>query len=134
MVAQFRAGIARSRMINLALWATQILLLAAFGLAAWMKISMSIPALAAIWPWAGELPRPIVRGLGVIDLAGGLGVVLPMATQIKPRLTVVAALGCVALQVCALIFHLSRAEITAAPVNIVFLTMAMFIVWGRRGL
>jgi hypothetical protein len=31
-----------------------------------------IPRLAMMWPWAGELPYLMVRGLGVIDLAGGL--------------------------------------------------------------
>jgi hypothetical protein len=125
-------GIGRGRILDLSLWLVQILLLAAFGWAAWMKIVTPIPELAAMWPWAGDLPRPMVRTLGVIDLAGGLGVVLPMATGIRPRLTIAAAVGCIALQVCALIFHLSRGEITAAPVNVVFLAMAVFIAWGRR--
>jgi hypothetical protein len=57
-----------------------------------------------------------------------------MATGIKPRLTVAAALGCVALQICALTFHLSRGEVGAAPVNVVFLAIAVFIAWGRWNL
>ena len=71
-----------------------------------------------------------MRGIGVIDLAGGLGVVLPMLTGILPGLTVVAAIGCVLLQLCAMAFHLSRGERSAVPVNIVLLAMAAFIALG----
>ena len=121
------------RVLNVGLWLIQFLLFATFAWAAWMKIMVPISDLAAMWPWAGELPRPVVRGLGVVDLMGGVGVLVPMATRIKPWLTVLAAIGCVALQVCALIFHASRGEIAALPVNVLFLVMASFITWGRWG-
>jgi hypothetical protein len=72
-----------------------------------------------------------VRILSIIDLAGGVGVLLPALTRIKPDLTVPAALGCIALQICAMIFHISRGEIAATPVNLVLLTLVIFIFWGR---
>jgi hypothetical protein len=118
-------------MLNSSLWAVQFLLLAAFAIGAWMKITMPIPKLAAIWPWTGQLPGPRVRTLGVIDLLGGVGVFFPMLTGIMPQLTGLAALGCIALQICAMIFHISRREISSTPVNIVLLAMAGFILWGR---
>ncbi len=96
-----------------------------------MKIMTPIPKIAAMWPWTGELREPVIRALGLIDLAGGVGVFLPMLTGVEPQLTVPSALGCVALQLCAMIFHVSRREIAATPVNIVFLAMASFISWGR---
>ena len=114
------------------LWAAQFLLCIGFVAIGLMKILMSIPALAAMWPWAGELPKPIVRLLGVVDLAGGVGVLAPMLTGILPRLTVLAAAGCAALQVCAIIFHTSRGEYGGLPVNAVFLALAVFIFLGRR--
>lgn len=122
----------RARLVDAALWLAQWLLFAGFGWAAWMKIMTPIPALAAMWPWAGDLPEPAVRALGGIDLAGGAGLVLPILTGIRPRLTVAAALGCIALQLCAMIFHGSRGEWAALPVNLVFLAMAGFVYWGRR--
>lgn len=76
----------------------------------------------------------MVRGLGVIDVLGGIGVFLPALTRIKPDLTVLAALGCVALQVYAMVFHISRGEIAATPVNVVFLALSAFVLWGRRKL
>ena len=111
--------------------AVQIVLFAAFATGAGIQLLMPIARLSAIWPWTGALSRPAVRGIGVIDLAGGLGVVLPMLTGIRPGLTVVAAIGCVLLQACAMAFHLSRHERSALPVNVVLLAMALFIAWGR---
>ena len=118
-------------MLNGALWLVQFLLFVAFGIGAGMKTLFPIAKLAAIWPWAGDLPAPAVRGVGVIDLLGGVGVFLPMLTGILPRLTVPAALGCVALQICAMVFHIRRREFDSAPVNIVLLAMSAFVAWGR---
>jgi DoxX-like family len=117
--------------LRASLWVAQSLIFLAFGLAGLMKIFMPIPGLASMWPWTGDLPAPIVRILGAIDIAGGVGVLLPALTRVKPDLTVLAALGCVALQICAMIFHISRGETAATPVNLVLLTLAIFVFWGR---
>ena len=119
------------RVLNLALWGVQILVFISFATAAWMKITFPIPKLAGIWSWAGALSPFEVRGLGVIDLLGGLGLVLPMLTGIGPRLTVAAAVGCAVLQVCAASFHVMRGEAGVISVNIVLLAMVLFIAWGR---
>jgi hypothetical protein len=119
------------RLLQISLWVAQTLIFLALGLGGLMKVFMPIPELAAMWPWTGDLPAPIVRILGVIDLAGGVGVLLPALTRIKPDLTVLAALGGIALQICAMIFHISRGEIAATPVNLVLLTLVTFIFWGR---
>ena len=58
----------------------------------------------------GLLSRGLLYSTAVFDLLGGLGVVLPSVTRIKPSLTVLAALGCAALQACAIAFHVSRGE------------------------
>jgi hypothetical protein len=119
------------RPLRASLWVAQSLIFLAFGLVGLMKVFTPIPELASMWPWTGELPAPVVRILGVIDLAGGLGVLLPALTRIKPDLTVLAALGCIALQICAMVFHVSRGEVAATPVNLVLLTLVIFIFWGR---
>ncbi len=85
-------------MLDGALWLAQFLMFVAFAVAAWMKTMTPISKLAATWPWTGQLPGPVVRGLGLIDLLGGAGVFLPALLDILPQLSVPAALGCVALQ------------------------------------
>lgn len=118
--------------LRVSLWIVQVLACAAFAGVGLIKLLKPIPELAAMWPWTGELPVAIVRGLAIIDIAGGLGVLLPSLTRIRPGLTVVAAACCIALQVCAAVFHLSRGEAVATPVNLVFLALVAFIFWGRR--
>lgn len=116
--------------LNILLWAAQLFVGISFGVIAWMKLVTPIPALAAMWPWTGEYPEAMVRGLGIIDLAGGLGIILPGLTRI--RLNLAAAVGCAVLQICAMTFHLSRGEAEAVPINAVFLVLSLFVVWGRR--
>jgi hypothetical protein len=134
MTADLSLQPGKASIFNATLWMAQALLFAGFAWAGWMKLTSPVPSLAAMWPWTGQLLEPIVRVLGAIDMAGGIGVLLPALTRIKPKLTVLAALGCVMLQVCAAIFHASRGELQALPVNAVFLTLAGFILWGRRRL
>lgn len=118
--------------LDAGLWVAQALVCAGFVIIGCIKLFKPIPELAAMWPWTGQFPEAMVRGLGAIDLAGGIGVFLPALTRIRPGLTVPAALGCVLLQICAAVFHASRGELAATPVNAVFLALALFILWGRR--
>jgi hypothetical protein len=77
-----------------------------------------------------------VRALGAIDLACGIGIgigigILLPALLRMPRLTVWAALGCVALQLCAIVLHVSRAEYMLLPLNLVLLALSAFVWWSR---
>lgn len=68
---------------------------------------------------------------GIVDLLGGLGVLLPALTRIQPRLTVWAALGTIVLQVLAATLHLSRGEVMVVPMNLTLIALAAFVAWGR---
>ena len=119
------------RALRVGLWIAQGLIFLAFGSAGLVKLFTPIPQLAAMMPWAGEYSETFVRAIGVIDLAGGIGILLPALTRIMPRLTVLAALGCSVLQVFALVFHLSRGEAAVTPLNLVLLALSLFVLWGR---
>jgi hypothetical protein len=67
----------------------------------------------------------------MIDLPGGLGIILPSLLRIKPWLTPVAAVAIVAQMVGASAFHIARGEASDIGANIVFALMALFIGWGR---
>jgi hypothetical protein len=49
-----------------------------------------------------------------------------------PGLAVLAALGCAALQVGAVVFHLTRGEGADTPINVLLVALAGFVFWGRR--
>ncbi len=82
-------------------------------------------------PWAGQVSPAFLRVTAVVDLAGGIGIVLPSLTRIAPRVTVLAALGCALLQVCAIVFHVSRGKAVNTPFNVVLVAIASFVAWGR---
>ena len=119
------------RLLQVAIWAAQVLVFAAFTIFGCMKFFMPVDQLAAMWVWPGQVPAWFLRLMGIIDFAGGVGVLLPALTRIQPRLAVLAALGCVLLQIAAMIFHLSRGEAAALPLNVILLGLSAFILWGR---
>ena len=117
--------------LHIALWIVQALLALLYigtGIFKWVT---PIATLADMWPWAGQYPS-LVRATGAIDFLGGVGIVLPALTRIKPDLTVLAALGLAVLQVCAIVFHLLRGEAANTPFNFVMLALALFVFWGWR--
>jgi uncharacterized membrane protein YphA (DoxX/SURF4 family) len=121
-----------SRPLRIGLWAVQILLFLVFtGTGVW-KLLTPVPQLAAMIPWAGEVPVPFLHATAVLDLLGGIGILLPTVTRIAPGLTVLAALGCAALQVGAIVFHLSRGEAADTPFNVLLAALALAVAWGRR--
>lgn len=121
-----------SKGLNVGLWVVQGLLFVTFvGTAVW-KVVTPLPALAGMIPWAGQVAPAFLYFTAAVDLAGGLGVLLPSLTRIKPSLTVAAALGCVALQVSAIVFHVSRGEAANTPFNFLLVALSLFVAWGRR--
>ena len=119
------------RRLRIGLWVAQGLIFFVFAAAGLVKLLTPIPQLAAMMPWTGDHSEAFVRIIGLIDLAGGIGILLPALTRIMPRLTVLAALGCTVLQVFAITFHVSRGEAAVTPLNFVLLLLALFVLWGR---
>ncbi|MGR4863128.1 DoxX family protein [Caulobacter sp. LARHSG274] len=120
-----------SIIIRIALWVAQGLLFVPFVMFGLMKLSKPIADLSMMMPWTGQLPVAFVRFIGAVDVAGGLGVLLPAVTRIRPELGIWAARGIIALQVLAIVFHGSRGEFMMLPLNFVLLTLAIFVLWGR---
>jgi uncharacterized membrane protein YphA (DoxX/SURF4 family) len=116
--------------MNLAIWIVQGLLAFAFIAAGGMK-------LFAYEKYKTQSekngPTGVTRGLaafiGIAEIAGALGIVLPMATNTAPWLSPWAAVGLATIMLLAIVFHLRRHESPAAPA-ILFL-LAAFVVFGR---
>lgn len=120
-----------ARALDLTFWTLQILLCLLYvGTAVW-KLATPPDALAAMIPWAGDVPWSFLALTALADVAGGLGVLLPSATRIAPWLTPVAAGGLAALQASAVVFHVARGEASDTAFNVVLLVLALVLVWGR---
>ncbi|HVJ15356.1 MAG TPA: DoxX family protein [Polyangiaceae bacterium] len=121
-----------SKGLNIGLWVVQGLLALTFtGTGIW-KLVTPIAELAAKMPWMGQVSPGFLYTTAVFDLLGGLGLVLPTLTRIKPGLTVLAAIGCAALQASAIVFHFSRGEAANTPFNFLLVALSLFVAWGRR--
>jgi hypothetical protein len=118
------------RALGAGLWLAQILIAFFMLFGAYMKLAAPAEELAKMMVWATEYPA-LKTFTGIVDLLGGLGILLPALTRIQPRLTVPAALGVIALQVLAFGFHGSRGEWPATPFNVLLLALAAFVYWGR---
>ncbi|MFY2559295.1 DoxX family protein [Corallococcus terminator] len=132
MTTAFSDSARPSRVLPLSLWVVQALLGLLFAGTGLWKLLTPIPGLAAMIPWAGQVPAAFLYATAVVDLLGGLGVVLPSLTRIKPGLTVLAALGCAALQLSAILFHVSRGEAANTPFNFLLVGLSLFVAWGRH--
>ena len=119
-----------SKIMNVTLWASQIILAAFLMMGTVMKF-LPIEKISVMMPWTGQVPVLIVRLLGIIDLLGAIGLILPALLRIKPQLTPWAAVGIMVLMFCAIIFHVSRGEASVIGVNVFAILVALFIAWGR---
>lgn len=120
-----------SRTLRVTLWVTQGVLAVSLIWSGMIKLFQPVETLSAMWPWTGQVPVTMLKFTGLIDLLGAFGLILPELLRIKPKLTPIAAIGIVALMVCAGIFHIVRGEASVIGVNIVFAILASFVAWGR---
>ena len=110
---------------NLMLWAGQALLALFFAYAGWTKLSQTPEALAAMgWHWAADVPPGLIGFIGVVEVLGAIGIVLPVALRTLPWLSTLAAVGMVLLQLAAIVLHLSRGETSALWLNAVVLLVS----------
>lgn len=90
-----------------------------------MKIVRPKAALVTMMPWAGDFSPLQLKGIGALEVAGALGLILPRLTGILPWLSIAAAFGLVILQLVALSVHVRRKE-TYVP-NLVLAAVALFV-------
>jgi len=116
--------------MNVALWIVR-------GLLAFAFIAAGVMKLFAYEKYKIQSekngPTGITRGLttfiGIAEIAGSLGIVLPMAINIAPWLSLWAAVGLATIMLLGIGFHVRRRESPIAAV-ILFL-LAAFVVYGR---
>ena len=117
--------------MNIALWIVQIILAGMYGMSGTMKTLQTAKAKEQ-FPWAKNRSDGFVRFVGISELLGALGLILPIVTGILPWLTVLAAIGLTLIQVLAIFTeHLPKKEFNVIPVNVVLLALSVFVGIGR---
>jgi uncharacterized membrane protein YphA (DoxX/SURF4 family) len=121
--------------MNTALWTVQVLWGAFLSLNGFGKICCYNQAL---WnqalhdvPWLSALPQDLFIFIGVCEFLGGVGLILPAMTGVKPKLTPFAAVGLTLVMILAAVFHIVRGEYNFVPINLVLGGVAAFIAYGQ---
>jgi hypothetical protein len=99
------------------MWAIQIFLALAFGGAGTMKLVRSKAQLAANphMGWMRLVPEALIKLLGLAEVLGAIGLIVPAATGIAPVLTPAAAACLATLMGGAAATHALRGESAAVP-------------------
>lgn len=87
--------------------------------------------LPAQMDWMYELSDTLHVVSGSAEILGGLGLILPAVTRIRPELVAYAALGLAAVMVGAVVWHLGRGESLQIVLNLVNIAILGFIAYGR---
>ncbi len=125
------APVTPSKRYQTTLWTVQILLALLFTMTGAMKATQPIASLAASLGWPAVVPPALVRLIGIAELLGAAGLILPAATRIAPWLTPLAALGLTIVMLLASVVHITRGELAIVPVPVVTGLLAAFVGWGR---
>ena len=118
--------------MNPILWIIQGILAALFLMTGAMKAFNKKEKLVDKMGFVEDLSQQQVTGIGVLEILGALGLILPRATGILPWLTPLAAFGLALTMVGAFLTHMRRKElIPMGIINIILFSMAIFLFIGR---
>lgn len=119
--------------VDVFLWIVQALLAAVYLAAGVLKASQPKDKLKANLPWVEDFSAGTVKFIGVMELLGAIGLILPAVTGIATVLTPLAASGLALTMVLAAAVHVRRKEPSGVAVVAVLLILAVLVAWGRFG-
>ena len=115
--------------MEIAYWIVAALLGIVYLYSGGLKVVRSKEQLAPMMGWVDTVPMWVVRCIGVVEIVGVAGLVLPPLTGVAPVLALVAAIGFAVLQVLAGGLHLSRGEVKEIGFNIALFALAVVAAW-----
>ena len=126
--------------MNLAVWIVSGLLAATYLAAGTLKTTQSPDKLRPQMGWVDDISLPTLRLIGVSELLGALGLILPKLLDVvddragvEGTLSGLAATGLVLIQVLAIPVHVRRGEAAKTPGNVVLILLAACIAAARFG-
>jgi uncharacterized membrane protein YphA (DoxX/SURF4 family) len=118
--------------VNIVLWIIQVLLALLFLFSGGMKLVISPEVLQSMGsPNQIVLPGLFLRFIGVCEVLGGLGLILPGLLRIRPGLTPLAAAGLLIIMIGATVLSFAADGMAAAIIPFVTGILAAFVAYGR---
>src|SRR3990170_528311 len=109
------------------LWIVQVLLALLFLFTGGIKLVLPLEVLTEQTP----LPGLFVRFLGVAEVLGAIGLILPGLLRIRPGLTPLAAAGLVIIMIGATVVTLAGGDVAMALIPLVVGLLSAFVAYGR---
>ena len=120
--------------MNITLWIIAGVLAAAFAAAGLMKLAQPKAKLAESgMAWTEDFTDGQVKLIGLVEVLGAIGLILPAALDIAPILTPIAAAGLTLTMLGATAVHARRGEKSNIPVTLVLAALAAFVAVMRFG-
>ena len=116
-------------LVELAYWIIAGLLAAFYLYGGGIKVIQSRERLLPMMGWVDRVPMPLVRTIGVLEVLGAAGLILPPLLGIAPGLAIAAAIGLVLIQAGGITVHVSRGEARQIGLNIGLLVAAAVAAW-----
>ena len=118
--------------MNIVLWIIQILLALMFLFAGGTKLVLPLDVLKSMGsPNQVVLPGLLLRFIGVCEVLGALGLLLPGLLRIRPGLTPLAAAGLVIIMIGATVLTIAGDGVAMAIVPLIFGLLCAFVAYGR---
>ncbi len=115
--------------MSVAYWIVAGLLALFYLYSGGMKVVRSKERLLPMMAWVDGTPLALVRTIGILEVLGAAGLILPPLTGIAPWLALAAAIGLALVQVGATALHLSRGEVRVIGLNVALLVVAAVAIW-----
>lgn len=111
------------------LWIVQVLLSLTFLFAGSTKFLMTVEQMNSM----AKIPLPglLIHFIGMCEILGAIGLILPWALGIKPKLTPIAACGLVIIMIGAVTLTVAGGDILPALFPLIVGLLAAFVAWGR---
>lgn len=120
--------------MNLLLWILAFALAAVFIGAGVAKLVGTRDQQINRTPYVEDFPQIVIRGIGVLEILGALGLIIPALTGIATVLVPLAAAGLAITMVFAALVHIRRGDgPRAALPSIVLALCSVFVAWSRFG-
>ena len=111
-----------------ALWIAQVLLAAIFLVTGTTKLTQPRLKMAAgPMRWAADVTDRQFRTIGLLEVLGAIGLILPAALGIAPLLTPLAAVGLALTMIGAIHVHVRHREANRLAVPFVVLALTLFV-------
>lgn len=120
--------------MNVALWIVTALLATAYlagGVGKVVVPKEKIAAAGRSGEWVGNWSAGAVKAIGVLQILGAVGLVLPAVLNVVPVLVPVAAVGLMGIMIGATVVRVRRGEFGLMVLDLAYLALLAFVAWGR---